>query len=924
MVVPTGRDAEIDAFANLARLPLPCEGTWLEMMKEVAQGLYVPMAISSRSTDGLGDQILEYANPPFCELVGYELEDMEGRSARLLDGRKTEAEARRNIRYSLEAGRTAAVKITTYNKHNQGLLHVVRIQPVYEVGGETFKWTVTLQMDASAPASQHLDFERLGAALPRKVSPNLLQPAPSRSERTWTRWVYGGVCLAAVLASGLVGQDPSRDNSSSAAPREAWQQHDDVQAAAVLGDVHAASAMAEDPQQTPPPEPQFGLDDAMSVCMPLVLLVVLVPIYRAQKDLSNVSETVQHLMKRQSLDNLVHERYSVMMAPLLRGSVCVACFAFVVPLASKVSGNHEGSKEPLFEVLTLATYAVCIGMLSLLHRMVGQVSVMARLPIYRTFVLGADVLFRCQRIGDLLKAPDRVAFIRTTADVVGHDFSLPSVYSCLYLGYVMGLVRPTTLSGMVAFMLFGLVLPLAPPGLAYAITGERRWLVAVLRSVTLPTTLGILIESMQQRLICHLLEKTICTELALALPDAPPLGIAADDSHAPFAPDSLNASFEGSLSGSFSRGSFIRGGPRSSGSGDGDGEGSGDVGGSNDSSHSGRSGKGCSFPEEGGSYSRRRDSDELTLSDFEPVGILGFGGSAQVRLMRNLKDGGTLQAVKSVFKRRVDGTPLDERAVDRVQEEKAVMRAAHNHVFIVTLMATFEDAICYHLVLEYASSGPLSQWLIREPFGEPVARLVTAEIVAAIEHLHDLQIIFRDLKPDNVLVRASGHVVLADFGISKRLDARGGSGGFAALGACSVVGTPGFIAPEVISRNREVDANGDPTYGYPIDWWALGVLLHSMLTLEEPLHVQTVIDFLQMPTEKANELTWERIDVHVSEEARALLCQLLTFETGKRLGTVGGAGAVKAHPFFAAIDWERLVQLELPPPLPNLTQHSVN
>ena len=93
---------------------------------------------------------------------------MEGRSARLLDGRKTEAEARRNIRYSLEAGRTAAVKITTYNKHNQGLLHVVRIQPVYEVGGETFKWTVTLQMDASAPASQHLDFERLGAALPRR------------------------------------------------------------------------------------------------------------------------------------------------------------------------------------------------------------------------------------------------------------------------------------------------------------------------------------------------------------------------------------------------------------------------------------------------------------------------------------------------------------------------------------------------------------------------------------------------------------------------------------------------------------------------------------------------------------------------------------------------------------------------------------
>ena len=135
-------------------------------------------------------------------------------------------------------------------------------------------------------------------------------------------------------------------------------------------------------------------------------------------------------------------------------------------------------------------------------------------------------------------------------------------------------------------------------------------------------------------------------------------------------------------------------------------------------------------------------------------------------------------------------------------------------------------------------------------------------------------------------------MVLADLGF--QVDRRARRQRDSALGACSVVGTPGFIAPEVISRNREVDANGDPTYGYPIDWWALGVLLHSMLTLEEPLHVQTVIDFLQMPTEKANELTWERIDVHVSEEARALLCQLLTFETGKRLGTVGGAGAVKA------------------------------
>ena len=382
------------------------------------------------------------------------------------------------------------------------------------------------------------------------MSPNLLS-APSRSERTWTRWVYGGVCLAAVLAVASWG----RIRHETTAAQRRLEKHGNNTTTCRRRLCSGTSMRRRRWRRTHNKrrrQAQFGLDDAMSVCMPLVLLVVLVPIYRAQKDLSNVSETVQHLMKRQSLDNLVHERYSVMMAPLLRGSVCVACFAFVVPLASKVLATMRGSRS---RCLKSHPRNLCrVHWHAFVAASNGRAGLRDGAPAHLPNVcVGADVLFRCQRIGDLLKAPDRVAFIRTTADVVGHDFSLPSVYSCLYLGYVMGLVRPTTLSGMVAFMLFGLVLPLAPPGLAYQ--GERRWLVAVLRSVTLPTTLGILIESMQQRLICHLLEKTICTELALALPDAPPPSIAADDGHAPFAPDSLNASFE-ALSSSFSRGRY--------------------------------------------------------------------------------------------------------------------------------------------------------------------------------------------------------------------------------------------------------------------------------------------------------------------------------------------------------------------------------
>ena len=258
---------------------------------------------------------------------------------------------------------------------------------------------------------------------------------------------------------------------------------------------------------------------------------------------------------------------------------------------------------------------------------------------------------------------------------------------------------------------------------------------------------------------------------------------------------------------------------------------------------------------------------------------------------------------------------------------------AHDHPFIIQLHAAFEDAHCYHFVLEYASNGSLTLWLTKQ-LSERIAKLVAAEALAALGHLHSLGIVHRDLKPDNVLVRATGHIVLADFGVSKRL--RGASSPVT-KGACSMVGTPGFIAPEVLLQQWKpsTSCKATSTYTYEPDFYALGVLLHVMLACEEPVQAYTLIDLLTKPGgddggvgASAGEpcaidaLTAKRVSGELSSAARSLVLALLTFHPRQRLGAMGGVTEVQAHPFFASIDWERLVRLELHPPLHGL-EHSL-
>jgi len=212
----------------------------------------------------------------------------------------------------------------------------------------------------------------------------------------------------------------------------------------------------------------------------------------------------------------------------------------------------------------------------------------------------------------------------------------------------------------------------------------------------------------------------------------------------------------------------------------------------------------------------------------------------------------------------------------------------------VGLLHAFITEAKVYLVLEYCSGGDLHQHLMaadHSRFPEPQARFYTAQLVLALEYLHELGVIYRDLKPENVLLDSQGDVRLADFGLC-----RAGVQGDAA--ATSFCGSPAYLSPEMVNRNG---------HGQATDWWGLGVLLYEMLTGDPPFQGRDIEGLFNEIKESEVQLAPH---TKISNEALALIQGLLTKDANLRLK----ASECKAHPFFnahtpplhTAEDWQRL------------------
>lgn len=293
---------------------------------------------------------------------------------------------------------------------------------------------------------------------------------------------------------------------------------------------------------------------------------------------------------------------------------------------------------------------------------------------------------------------------------------------------------------------------------------------------------------------------------------------------------------------------------------------------------------------------------KITLHDFEFLKILGKGTFGKVILCRE-RNTKRICAMKILKKSLI----VAKNEVQHTQTENKVLRSI-KHPFITSLIYAFQttDRLC--LVMEYVNGGELFFHLTREKrFTEERAKFYTAEVCLAIGFLHDNNIIYRDIKLENILLDNEGHVKLVDFGLCKMdmtIDST----------TDTFCGTPEYLAPEILT---ESNGNG---YNRSVDWWAVGVLLYEMLIGRLPFaNTDVKILFQKIINDKAE------IPMFLSPEARSILVQLLEKDPIRRLGaSMLDYKELQWHRFFSNLNWNFLLLKQVEPPFKPLVESEVD
>lgn len=279
----------------------------------------------------------------------------------------------------------------------------------------------------------------------------------------------------------------------------------------------------------------------------------------------------------------------------------------------------------------------------------------------------------------------------------------------------------------------------------------------------------------------------------------------------------------------------------------------------------------------------------INLDSFHIIRVIGKGSFGKVFLVRE-KATSTLYALKVLKKDYI----IRKNQVEHTKTERSVLGYVH-HPFIVGLSMAFQTTDKLFFVLDYCAGGELFFHLGKVGrFPEDRAKFYAAQIVLALEYVHSLDIIYRDLKPENVLLDQAGNVRLTDFGLSKE----GVSDH--STGANSFCGTPEYIAPEVLLRQG---------HGRAVDWWSLGALLYEMISGLPPFYSRNRETMFEKIMNA--ELTFPAF---MSEPAKEILSKLLVRDPTLRLGSgERDAAEIKEMSFFADVDWAGLAAGRITP-----------
>ncbi|KAK9879534.1 hypothetical protein WA026_006605 [Henosepilachna vigintioctopunctata] len=289
----------------------------------------------------------------------------------------------------------------------------------------------------------------------------------------------------------------------------------------------------------------------------------------------------------------------------------------------------------------------------------------------------------------------------------------------------------------------------------------------------------------------------------------------------------------------------------------------------------------------------------MKTDDFEHIKVIGRGAFGKVQLVRH-------KSTKKVYAmKRLSKADLIKRSDSAFFWEERHIMAHAKSKWIVQLHFAFQDSKCLYMVMDYMPGGDIVNLMSKYDIPEKWAKFYTMEVVLALDHIHSMGFVHRDVKPDNMLLDKYGHLKLADFGTCMRMDSDG------LVRSNNVVGTPDYISPEVLQ------SHGKGIYGRECDWWAVGIFIYEMLVGETPFYADSLLGTYNNIMYHEDNLTFPD-EIEFSKEAESLIQGLLCDRT-KRLGR-NSVDEIKNHKFFINDQWTfENLRDSAPPVVPELT-----